>query len=270
MVLRLRDHTDLAQAAQSVRGAVARAQNLQGSTTDLEAFASQYVQWVDETERVLRAFFLDPETWEGLLTQRYWHITRIDEASFRPWDVLRREVATQCERLEKLALQVDAYSERLEAAPGLMTVLDTNVLLHYQTPRSVSWREVVSADQVRLILPLRVIEELDEKKYLTTAHTADRARRILRQLWALLEDSAGSPVPLKTDVTVEVPLDDGPRHRPKDADQEVLDLCRDLIAVGKPLVLVTADIGLSLRAKACGVSVCRMPDCYRRLRQPSG
>ena len=216
---------------------------------------------------MLRSVFYDSETWDGLQTSRYWHICTLGETSRRPYGVIRREVETQAARLEGLAAQIDEYAERLKAAPGLMTVLDTNVLLHYQTPRYVPWQEVVAESQVRLILPLRVIEELDEKKYLVTAYTADRSRRLLSQLWALLGNSGGSPIELKPGVTIEVPLDDGPRRRGRDADQEVLDLCQGIPqAVKTPVVLVTADTGMSLRASGYGIRVCCMPQRYRRLR----
>jgi hypothetical protein len=267
MTMKLSDGTDLAVAAQWIRGAVMRAHNIEASATpSVDRFASEYLIWVDDTERILRGIFLDPEAWGGLQTPRYWHICTLSETSRRPREVIRQEVEAQASRLEGMAARIDDYADRMKAAPGIMTVLDTNVLLHYQTPRYVSWQEVVCEPEVRLILPLRVIEELDEKKYLTTAYTADRSRRLLSQLWALLGHSGGSPVELKSGVTIEVPLEDGPRRRGSDADQEVLDLCQDLQAVEKPVVLVTADTGMSLRANGCGIRVCCMPQRFRRLR----
>ena len=125
----------------------------------------------------------------------------------------------------------------------MLTVLDTNVLLHYQPPDKVNWQEVVKESQIRLVLPLRVIEELDEKKYLAREQLADRARRLLSQLWSLLKDNAGAPV--------------------------MLNLCRDLQSVKQLVVLVTGDTGMSLRAASYGICVVSMPERYRRIRRPS-
>jgi len=79
--------------------------------------------------------------------------------------------APQVESASRSALKAlrDDLKQRLErarAAPGAITVIDTNVLLHHQLPDSVAWREVVGQESVRLVIPLRVIEELDEKKLL--------------------------------------------------------------------------------------------------------
>ena len=107
MALKLRDGTDLAVAAQWIRGAVMRARNVEAAATPgVDRFASHYVDWVDETEQVLRGVFLDSETWDGLQTPRYWHICTLGETSRRPYEVIRREVETQAARLEGLAAQL--------------------------------------------------------------------------------------------------------------------------------------------------------------------
>jgi predicted ribonuclease YlaK len=146
-------------------------------------------------------------------------------------------------------------------------VLDTNVLLHYQPPWQVDWTAVLgSAGPVRLVLPLRVIEELDERKYRDREKIAQRARDLLSELWKVLSPSKGGPAPLggKPGITVEVFLDDEPRRHTLDADAEILEECRTLKAVGCPVSLVTADTGLSIRASALGIAVVPMPDKYLR------
>jgi predicted ribonuclease YlaK len=120
-------------------------------------------------------------------------------------------------------------------------------------------------DEVRLVLPLRVVEELDERKYAGRGDLADRARRLLSALWALLEPTKGAPAALVAGVTIELPVDDGPRRRTLDADEEVLAECSTLAAVGAPVTLVTGDCGMSLRAAGRGLPVARMPEKYLRV-----
>jgi predicted ribonuclease YlaK len=98
------------------------------------------------------------------------------------------------------------------------------VLLNFLPPAQVDWPAVIATSPVRLVLPVRVIEELDEKRYIARDDLADRARRLLSQLRAQLALSAGGPTFLREAVTIEVPVDDEPRQRTLDADQEILDL----------------------------------------------
>ena len=93
---------------------------------------------------------------------------------------------------------------------------------------------------------------------------ADRARRLLSQLWALLGPTAGGPVKIREGVTIEVPVDDGPRQRTLDADQEILNECLMLKALGQAVSLISDDTGLSIRATAQGVTVIPMPEKYLR------
>jgi hypothetical protein len=65
-------------------------------------------------------------------------------------------------------------------------------------------------------------------------------------------------------VTIEVPIDDEPRQRMLDADEEILAECELLRAVGKPVTLVTDDTGLSIRATARRITVVPMPETYLR------
>jgi len=177
------------------------------------------------------------------------------------------EVSEQVTWIEGLVGHLNCMAVRLAAAPGVVTVLDTNVLLHYQPPEQVEWAKVTGVtgvDPVRLVLPLRVIEELDEKKYTARPDIRDRARRLLSDLWGRLAGTAGGPVLLRENVTIEVPVDEGDRARPLDADQEVLDTCEQLRNVGQRVILVTGDTGLSLRAIAARLTVVRMPDTYLR------
>lgn len=75
-------------------------------------------------------------------------------------------------------------------------MIDTNVRLEHLPPEQVKWSEVVKASLVRLVIPLRVLEELDEKKYTARDDKADWARRLLRMLWTALGPAKGGPVPI--------------------------------------------------------------------------
>jgi hypothetical protein len=225
--------------------------------------ATRYLNWVDAAEGQVRNLFTDLGTRNHLRSTAYWMI-RTDQ-DFRAIELINTEATEQVAWLRNLADQLSELEQRLKAAPGIITVLDTNALLHYQPPEQIDWLKVVSVQRVRLVLPLRVIEELDEKKYARRQDDVpDRARRLLSQLWARLAPTAGKPVELREHVTIEVPIDTGPRARPLDADQEILDTCEELSNVGQEVVLVTGDTGIGVRALAIPVKVVQMPDDYLR------
>jgi hypothetical protein len=82
----------------------------------------------------------------------------------RPAPLVEAEVAWQRGALEELVADLQARVDRL-SANGTIAVLDTNILLQYEEPSKVPWRDVLAVQSVRLIVPLRVVEELDAKKY---------------------------------------------------------------------------------------------------------
>jgi predicted ribonuclease YlaK len=156
---------------------------------------------------------------------------------------------------------------RAQGTSGHIAVADTNVLRHYQPPAEIDWAGVVGGSPVRLVVPLRVIEELDAKKYARRDDLAGRARSVLPILQRTM-GNAGARGQLRKAVTVEVPIDPGTRFRPLDADEEILETCHELRQFsGRPVALVTGDTGMTLRAEAQESQVASMPDKY--LRNPS-
>lgn len=268
-MLALRHDTDIDGAADELRSLARDARNLLVNP-DLLTLRRDYAAWVFTAESHLRALFTDPQTWAELRDATYWSICDKNHGHVRMSELVRVEVEYQASRLEHLTSRLQAFAAWLGASQGHITVLDTHVLLHFQLPVQVKWAEVVGGSPVRLVVPLRVIEELDEKKYTARDDIADRSRRLLSDLRSRLGSSAPSPAKLNDDTTIEVLLDDEPRHRTQDADQEILDACENLRMAGAPVLLVTDDTGLTLRARALHVEVVAMPERYlRKPLQPS-
>lgn len=271
MIPRLRDGTQLADAERRLRETAAQGRDVAGGSAgqSLHIHQNNFLSWVGTAESQLRNIFIDPTTWEHLYGERHWHIRDLTEGSPRWMELINHEAGLQAAWLDELAVQLKRLADRLDAAPGQMTVLDTHVLLHFQPPVQVDWPAVIGTLLVRLVLPLRVIEELDEKKYTARDDLADRARRLLSQLRTQLASRAGAPVLLREGVTIEVPVDDEPRRRNLDADEEILEYCRELQAVGKPPILATDDTGMTLRAQASGLRVVAMSEDYLRRKPKS-
>jgi hypothetical protein len=269
VIPRAKDGTQLANAERRLRETAGHGRDVAGGSAgqSLQIHQNSYLGWVGTAEVQLRNIFIDPATWEPLYGDRYWRIRELSQDSPRWMELINHEAGLQAAWLDELADRLKTLADRLAAAPGQLTVLDTNVLLHFQPPDQVDWTALIGTPAVRLVLPLRVIEELDEKKYTARDNLAGRARRLLSQLRTQLAPTSGGPTPLRTGVTIEVPVDDGPRRRTLDADQEILDTCRELQCGGQDVVLVTDDTGMTLRAWPRGLRVVAMPEEYLRRKQ---
>lgn len=130
------------------------------------------------------------------------------------------------------------------------------------------WPSVVGATPVRLVIPLRVVEELDLKKASRRRDLAHRARNVLALLESLVGPTAGLPTQMDDNATVEVLLDhefDSVRQeRESSADTEILDACEFLAFVtGQPVSLVTGDVSMRLRVAVRGWKAVTMPDELR-------
>lgn len=199
MIPRLKDGTQLAHAGRCLRETASQGRNVAGGSAGQirQIHQNSFLSWVGTAESQLRNIFIDPTTWEHLYGERYWRIRDLADDSPRWMELINHEAEIQATWLDELADRLKSLSDRLAAAPGQLTVLDTHVLLHFQPPDQVDWPTVVGSPAVRLVLPLRVIEELDEKKYTARAKLADRARRLLSQLRTELAPNSGGPTELR-------------------------------------------------------------------------
>jgi predicted ribonuclease YlaK len=78
----------------------------------------------------------------------------------------------------------------------------------------------------------------------------------------------GTPQEIREGVTLEVLIEPSPRYRPTDADEEILETCRELQQYeGRPVALVTLDTVMRLRAQALGVTAVSIPAQYSRHRK---
>jgi hypothetical protein len=231
----------------------------------------EYLTWVEETEIKLAYLTHGSTVIEQLHTARYWEIRRLVPSDARPVPLIDGERRAQRDALQGMLENLEMHVNRARSAPGHITVLDTNSLLHYQLPDSIKWPEIVGQEQVRLVIPLRVIEELDAKKWGDGSEKLrDRARALLPKIDALI-GLMGAPAPLADGVTIEVPVEHisgQPRFKPEDADEEILFTCRELWQLSAQpggVTLITSDIAMRIRAEALGgIRPVRLPDKYLR------
>ena len=181
--MRLKPGITLAYADDLLRRCETEWSNARGAR---DYFAA-YTVAVHNTGPALRQIFAEPDLAAGMYTTAYWNLLQIGDRrtdmSFttdpdiaRGWgSVLRAhnhalagEIDVQVRALELARIDVEAMKQ-LAGRPGLPVVYDTNMLNHWQQPGDVR-RELFkeSGEAVpltRLLVPLRVIDELDRQKY---------------------------------------------------------------------------------------------------------
>lgn len=134
-------------------------------------------------------------------------------------------------------------------------MVDTNVLGLTSTPWTVDWPEIVGYPKTRVVLPLRVIEELDKYKYGgEDKRIAKIAPNLLSRLEQRLAESKSGCVEVSENIVIEVLIARGERDRTLHADEEILRRCEDLMQfAGGQVTLVSDDTTVRLQARARGI-----------------
>jgi hypothetical protein len=252
-------------------------------------FGSAYTDAVSRTYQRLKEVFAVPDLATGIRSAAYWHLLPIirdsqttryttdpDVAlgwatSGRPLsEALSAEIDDQVTALTLARAELDAL-KALAARPGLPIVYDTNMLIHWNRPSDIGWKEVLQSNretvtQARLVVPLRVVDELDKQKY-CDGKLADRAAKALRYLQETSKDHPpGRPVPIRDGdaTTLEIWVD--VEDRGADTDLAILRIAADLDALhaATGARVLTGDLGMQLRAQVMNLKVLHLPDTYHK------
>jgi hypothetical protein len=231
-----------------------------------QAEQNDYLQLLETLEGCLRSWFEDDDgTTAQLRGEQYRLIVGMNMHTPRPHPLIKGEVDRQVRALQRLKTQLEDLLP-LRKRPGDLVIFDTNALMHYQRLDTIPWATVLGATQVRIILPICVIDELDNKKYAGSDRMSRRASDAIR---ALRDHSKGlrpgSAATLEDGTTLEVFLDPAGHKRKANPDEELLSRCTLLQRViSRPVTIVTGDLGAQLRADAGGLAHAEMPDKYAK------
>ena len=267
--LRLKPGAQPKQALETLRELMIGVRNLPGElSVRLDSFdyifkrRDRYLQWVENAEQVLSNHTDLATAYVIFDTPRYGRIRDIDIHTARPIPLINAEIEVQHSALEAIRDDLARRPEIATAAPGLITVLDTNTLEHFQLPNSIDWRKLLAQEQVRLVIPPTVIDELDRHKHDDSKRLRERARNVLPKLLEMVAED-GSPKAIREGVTLELQVDPAPNAA--DADGEILATCAELaLLAGQPVAIVTDDTRLRLRARRAGLQAMVPPETASR------
>lgn len=257
--MRLRAPGAIGPAIQTLQELAHGCRNSTSTTSGVHDARDRYLRWVDDAFAQLKSLFREGTLAEGLHSALYWRIFQIHEGWTRPWDLLLREVNTQCGRLEQTISELTALKEFVEH-DGRILVIDTSALVEGGFFEELDWVGEFQSpgSRVRIVIPIIVIEELDDLKDRERKEAVgERARKVLRRMLDLSRDcSPGTPVniPKRKNVTFEIFLDDDWHRRMPNNDSEIIDqalLVKEL--TGQDVGLVTGDASMEFRARRQGL-----------------
>jgi PIN domain len=121
----------------------------------------------------------------------------------------------------------------------------------------LNWQELADIDPgnpVRLVVPVLVVEELDELKR-GRDRARDRARSVLRRLWELNSDGKrAAMIPGSRPVTIEVLADDSWHMRRPVNDNEIIERALFVGEVtNRHVILAAADYSMLYQASSAGL-----------------
>ncbi len=213
-----------------------------------------YVQWAAACEMELLTV-LTREDVDRLFDNPRHRDIAVMPAAGHVRRIIKSEIEAKAAALSAILAELEGARDRMRQAPGCPTVIDTNLLLECQRADYLNWPQVTGEQHVRLVVPLRVLEELELRKYDTKDRRRDVAREVSPWLDGLFPADDCGPVQLRGRTTIELLMADRPRYRPTDADEEVLDVYHEVRLLAGRAKLVTMDRPMRRRAIAEGADV---------------
>jgi len=245
--------------------------NIHAGTNGTSELISSYLRWASKAQGQLRLVMRPHDIDRLVLTSRYWATLANPAPSAAVVAAVNDEIMARQRDLDgaihDLQQQLDRWKPHT-GAETYMVVPDTNVLLHHpQMLTTIDWRDVIGRpnlvmDYVRVVLPLLVIDELDDAKH---DKVRSRARQTLKAIYTHLGSAPAvryalqAAGPMVGEVTMEILLDDPEHVRLGRTDDELVDRAVALQGLTGLLVdFVTFDTGAALRARAAGLRAHRL------------
>ncbi|MFC7245307.1 PIN domain-containing protein [Catellatospora aurea] len=228
----------------------------------------RYLDWSDNSAAQLRGQVPRGEIDRLIFTDRH----RLLWASHAARSAADNGVTFELdERIAALEAAKNAIADRIRSweRVDVFLALDTTFFLNHDKPlRETNFHDLLddNRENIQILVPLAVIDELDRLKEGAERYRA-RARYSIAVLDDLLRDpdrpglllpENGTPTTSRRETRVEVILDRPGHIRLADTDDEIVDRVAAIESfAGRPIMLITFDTGMALRARAAGLTVAK-------------
>ena len=233
---------------------------------------SAYFGWTDNAARKLTPLITPGDLQRLVPTPRYWALFG-NPALGTPqyYALFALEVD---ERVSEFRAAADALDETIArwSVPGTFAVLDTSVFIHHpEKIRDIPGAAEVGrpAEPVHLLIPIAVIDELDDLKESRDRHVRWRAGHTTGVLSGLFRPEVDRQVELTPSdgsrgfragpVTAEILFDPPGHDRLPITDDEIVARAVAVVPLaGRSMTVITYDSGMAFRARAAGLEAVRL------------
>ena len=260
--MRLRNNVTISSALKSLEEL-----SLQASNIVTDQIPDSYLIWVENAEIQLRNLFMDGFLADDLISQRYFYIRQIVPRSGqpRPWQLVQAERDLQKNRIDQVISNIKNLN-KLKEVEGTPLILDTHVFLHFNSFKTIDWLKEFGLESARLIIPLVVLDQLDDKTFSPNRKLAKRADKVLRDLDEYIVNADASRTQIQSKVTLEVLVDDLSHRRKSNEDSIIIEQATFLNQIlDKKVILVTGDRGMRVRSYPQGIELKFLPNALRLL-----
>ena len=142
-------------------------------------------------------------------------------------------------------------------------VLDSNIYLHYQSFEEIPWSKELGCEEVIIVIPAIVLEEIDKKKDEEKGKIQKRAKKVASRLGEILVDGKDGKYPVQFIESANFTEEEKKRyHLDKNDNQILFDVTRSGIDI-QDVIIVSSDNPMLIRAKNCGFTIHRIDNKYR-------
>jgi rRNA-processing protein FCF1 len=224
-----------------------------GSAMTWEDGQRYFLLAVENLEAILSLQFNDESWSDRVHSDGYWAIREMSEATPRPRPLLSSEANRLIRWLDDTERELKRITEQDEwdesGIPRI--VLDTSALVREGAFDSFDWARLVGHRQVRLIIPILVVRELDDLK---NYGKSSKARPRLRKMMQCLDGHGRGPAELKGGITLELLMDPPGHIRVINHDDEIIRRATYLQGRrGGSLKIITGDYTMLFIAQAEGI-----------------
>lgn len=265
--LLLRPGIPVSRAIEVLRELTVAAGNAASGGKGLGGLITDYLLWVEAAEFQLRGLFRSPDVWQALFTDRYWRVRDFAQGrDIRSAPQITNEATWQRDRLQAILDQLLEDQKVLDLPEGYIAALpDTSVFMHYEFYDQIPWPAELAAERVRLVVPLLVVDELDDLSF-RSKPTSERASKVIKSLQKLRDSTPPTtPVPVRDNVDLQL-LPDPPGHRRRSNNDDEIPTRAEYLAAfmgTERIRVITADAGMQFRATARDIPCIQLRDELR-------
>ena len=245
------------------------ARNVRGSSAHALDKIKAYLSWVPQSTRMLQYVLPVGEIDRLVSTSRYWAVLGM-ESRAAAWELVDNELEMRVNELENESRDLSNELSNWAAGEAQVAVLDTMILMHqFDELTGFGWNDMLHVRWARpivLVLPMMVIDELDNIKDRGSADQKTLARKALARIeeWfpdpkearsLLSQQSIDSPKTSRVEMRLQ--FDDLRHSRLENADAEIVSRAASLLPFASGVSVVTNDTNMLMRARGAGLAATR-------------